>query len=294
MITKEEFLSVIEKNVLSNTKLSTELSNLRRLYQISMGVFIVACVGAVVLSAVKASLFFDVLVCFALFCSFLALFKIFTRIQVVRKTIFFEALSCFGLTFSGEAIDEEFIKKTRLFGFQKMKSDELFKGVCRDKEFFVSELSCAKNQWGKVVLISIPYSHATTQTLIFNSSRIFKPFVAGFEKVDAFFSHSWFDENLVFSKNKLETGMLVTYNFVDRMQKIKELFPNTIDITTVDGQLLLAIHVGYSVYDMKRAAPLKDKLSFDLIYDELFGEAYYHNLYDNVSKIFKVVDILMK
>lgn len=295
MITKEEFLELVEKNVLDNPQIRGEFFKLKRLYKFNLCLFLIGMLGAVIVSSVVSGplifvLFFNVL----MFYSFFGLFNVFSRVQVIKKSIFFDASACLGLKFLSDEIGDEFIKKTRLFGFQKMKSDMMFQGACWDKSFFVSELSYLKNQRQKVLLFALEYPYTNNQTLIFNCSSIFKPFVAGFEKVDALFSHSWFDENLIFSKNKLETEMLVTYNFVDKIQKIKELFPYLIDISAFNGQLFLAIYVGQSVCEPRRFVPASKRLNFDLIYEDLFGNQYYHDLYDHLSNINKAAEILLK
>ena len=78
MITKEEFLELVEKNVLDNPQIRGEFFKLKRLYKFNLCLFLIGMLGAVIVSSVVSGplifvLFFNVL----MFYSFFGLFNFF-------------------------------------------------------------------------------------------------------------------------------------------------------------------------------------------------------------------------
>ncbi len=291
MITKEEFLNQIKKDILPNLNskgyflsLLKTKNRLTKTLLLGFGVILIISL----LNPLNLNNYF-IISLWILYCSiFYTFLKTIIKIKSFELSILPTVLSYFDFLEIPHYINETALKKSHLFSKTPNELSSIFKGKTKQSEFIMGE---ATTKSENILLISVPYSNTESQTIIYNCPEIFKSSVLGFEKIDTLFSHNWFDENVIFSKNKNLTTLLITPDFITKQEQIKKLFlpalgTSKIDISIFDKQMLLAI------YTEKTTLNLIPHIYHDINQAEKDILIIFENLYDKIESIKQAVDIL--
>ncbi len=308
MITKEEFLKRVKDNILPILKEKASIRlKLKRKRKLNIWLLILCiscagCLGQLDKIGIQTHWSGFLLVVIGLVIFFIQNKKLKTAIRAEKKDIFTQSLKWLDLYPENKKIDSEFVKKSKLFSLANLDLEDGFSGRGKYSNFYVSELHFIENKKPKhVLLLSIPYLNVKSQTMVYHTSLLKKPFTFGFKKIVLPQMGSWNEKNIVVSKDKKEAEFLLTPAFLKKLAEVQELYQQIaltlfkgffvaidqepkllprIDLSFFDGQLLLAIHLGVNVFEL---------FDVNLSSDDLKP---FEDFYFSIEKILKSVAIL--
>ena len=222
------------------------------------------------------------------------------KIKMFQNDILTGALAGLNFEPAEQIFHADFLKQSRL-PFLGQKIENTFKGRGVYKDFYMTSSVLERNDksFAPLLLILIPFQSATSQVVALNQKMAFKFSLFGFSKIDPLFSHAWFDENLVFAKNKEMAPFIITANFVDKIEKVKQILQENdsetaevlkprIDISFFNGQMLMAIYTQTKFFDLFDFSSLDKK---NMPQDPILT---FEKFYSQAEKVEKVIDILSR
>lgn len=316
-ITKEEFLKRVKDNILPILKekdyirLKLKRKSKLNIWLLILSVGCAACLGFLDKIGLQTHWGWFLFVMISLMIFFVQDKKIKAAVRAEKKDIFMQCLKWMDLYPENEKIDSAFVKKSKLFSLANIDLEDGFSGRCMHSNFYVSELHFIENKWKKhelfhkgktpVLLLSIPYLNVKSQTMVYHTSLLKKPFTFGFKKIVLPQMGGWNEKNIVVSKDKKEAEFLLTPSFLKKLAEAQELYrqialtlfkgffvaidqdPNLlprIDLSFFDGQLFLAIHLDVNVFEL---------FDLSLSSDDLKP---FEDFYFSIEKILESVAIL--
>lgn len=305
MVSKQEFLTRVRdeaKFYLENKKITSTIDLIGQAIWVLVGVVALSLVGKFLSQLYDFAIIFPCLGGVLLLCFIKKVVSQKKCVFGLKRGLIELSLQAFGLQRVNRVFKKDFLEKSKIMP-EKYHFDFEFKGLGGTKEFYgASVLTGKKDSKRRNLLLAIPYSTAHNHILIYNQNWMLKFLVAGYEKIEAFFSHKMFDENMIFAQNKELTSTVLNEAFANRLEQLKqalatkiiqkqenetgdlspkEIIPPRIDLAFFEGQLLIYIY-DYALYFDP----------FDMQEEQTTIAQNFANLYERFKQLNDAIEIL--
>ena len=215
-----------------------------------------------------------------------------------KKALFTFCLKQFSLEPDNHKITEDFINKSNIYVANGVIEDS-FKGRGRFQNFYVSE-TYNTNEDGDIkykLILSIPYVDIHYKTVVYNCSHFQHLFLMNkLKKVSLNLGMEFEHANSVESNNEDEARRLITHEFIEKLDKVKEYFSflvparfehPRVDASFFDNQLVLVIDSDTNLFEFFDT----DNISSS---NQVTEEAFYGLFYDAIEAVLKTVQLFEK
>ena len=306
MISKEEFIlkvkSYLEFELSKSYEKQKEL--VQKLKKLKKRMLAVGTVGAGLFALFPDGLINFILLIPAVICLLIIKTQIKQFINIKKqlneekKALFTFCLKQFSLEADNHKITEDFINKSNIYVANGVIEDS-FKGRGRFQNFYVSE-TYNTNEDGDIkykLILSIPYVGIHYKTVVYNCSHFQHLFLMNkLKKVSLNLGMEFEHANSVESNNEDEARRLITHEFIEKLDKVKEYFSflvptrfecPRVDASFFDNQLVLVIDSDTNLFEFFDA----DNISSS---NQVTEEEFYGLFYDAIEAVLKTVQLFEK